>query len=69
MTSELTPLEKIHKAKKCFVWVADLNGHIMTTKKEAMALHKKYLNTNKSNNYRWHLEYVQVFGEYWLYIN
>jgi len=68
MTSEISILEKIHKAKKCFVWVSTLGTNVQTTKKEARALYIKYKNSNNLN-YRWHLEYVQVFGEYWLYIN
>jgi len=68
MTSEISILEKIDKAKKYFVWVSTLGTNVQTTKKEARALYIKYKNSNNLN-YRWHLEYVQVFGEYWLYIN
>jgi hypothetical protein len=68
MTSELTHLEKIDKAKKCFVWASTIDTNVRITKKEARALYIKYKNSCNLN-YRWHFEYVQVFGEYWLYIN
>ena len=68
MTSELIPLEKIHKAKKCFVWASTIGTNVRTTKKEARTLYIKYKNS-RSPNYRWHLEFVKSLGEYWLYIN
>jgi hypothetical protein len=68
MTFELPPLEKINKAKKCFVWVSSLSTHVRTTKEEARALYRMHKN-NRNPNYRWYLEYVKALDEYWLYIN
>lgn len=68
MTSELTPLEKIDKAKYCFVWASSLGTNIRTTKKEARRLYINYTQS-KNDNFRWHLEFVKSLGEYWLYIN
>ena len=68
MTSELTPLEKIHKAKYCLVWVSALGISVQITKKEARALYRMHKN-NRNPNYRWYLEYVKALDEYWLYIN
>jgi hypothetical protein len=67
MTSELSPLEKIDRAKKCFVWASTLGTNVRITKKEARKLYIKY--KNNSPNYRWHLQYVKSVNEYWLYIN
>jgi hypothetical protein len=39
MTSELTHLEKIDKAKKCFVWASTIDTNVRITKKEARALY------------------------------
>jgi len=68
MTSELTPLEKIHKAKYCLVWVSALGSSVQITKKEARALYDKYKNSHNPN-YRWHLNRIKFSKEYWLYIN
>ena len=68
MTSELTPLEKIHKAKHCLVWVSTLGTSVKTTKKEARALYRRHKNSSNPN-YRWYLHFVKSLGEYWLYIN
>ena len=68
MTSELTLLEKISKAKKCFAWVSALGISVQITKKEARALYDKHKNSHNPN-YRWHLEFVKSLSEYWLYIN
>jgi len=69
MTSEVSILEKIDKAKKYFVWVTDLNSHVATTKKEVKKLYIKYKNNDSPNDYRWHLEHVKSVNEYWLYVN
>ena len=68
MISELTPLEKIHKANYCFVWASTLGTSVRTTKKEARRLYINYIRS-KNDNFRWYLEYIKSLDEYWLYIN
>jgi len=64
----MSPLQKIKKANRIYVWSSNLGMSVQVTKKEA----KRILNmssTLDSPSYNWELKYHKSIQEHWLQIN